>query len=94
MIPFFASLHIRHAADTASPRHRTRNFRLWIPLFLAWLILLPLLLILFPLVLVACLLMRISALRLYTTVWQILSGLRHTLVEVQNEQTTLRLHIV
>ena len=94
MIPFFVSLHIRHAADPATHQPRTRNFRLWIPLFLAWLILLPLVLILFPFVLVACLLMRISALRLYTTVWQILSGLRHTLVEVQNEQTTLRLHIV
>jgi hypothetical protein len=94
MIPFFASLHIHHAADPASHRSRNRNFRLWIPLFLAWLILLPLVLILFPLVLIACLLMQISALRLYATVWQILSSLRHTLVEVQSEQTTLHLRIV
>jgi hypothetical protein len=94
MIPFFAFVHLRQAADPALHRSRSRNFRLWVPLCLAWLILLPLVLILFPVALVACLLMRISVLRLYGTMWQILSSLRHTFVEVQNDQTTLCFHII
>ena len=51
-------------------------------------------LVLFPVVFLLGLLVQVSAFRLYGTVWRILSSLRDTLVEVENEDVMFRLRIV
>ncbi len=70
-----------------------RGFTLWIPLFLLWLLLLPVVLVLFPLVCVMCLFVRVNAVRLYATAWSILAALRHTLIEVEDSEHAIRIHI-
>jgi hypothetical protein len=79
MIPWAASVYIEWWTQS----DRRHWFRLWIPVFLAWLLLLPLVLMLFPVVAIACLLVRINVLRLYSTAWGILAGLKRTRVEVR-----------
>lgn len=96
MIPFSASLHLRHAeAPVWGKPHsrRVRTLNLWIPLFLAWLILLPLLLLLFPILLIPGIVFGVNVLELYATIWRILSSLNNTLVEVDNEEVSLQLRI-
>jgi hypothetical protein len=90
MIPFVAMIRMRHS-DAAG---QGRCWRLWIPLFLVWLLLLPVVLVLFPVVLVVGLCVGINAFWLYGTVWAILSSMRHTLIEVENDEVQLRLRIV
>lgn len=88
MIPWSAFVCIEWARF-----HRKRRFSLWIPLFLIWLLLLPLVLILFPVVAIACLVLRINLLRLYTTAWGIVTGLRHTRVEVRTPTVKILVNV-
>ncbi len=85
MIPLAASIRWRRA--------KRRGFTLWIPLLLVWLLLLPLVLVLFPLICVACLFLRVNAARMYATAWRILASLRDTLIEIDNAEVMLRIHI-
>lgn len=97
MIPWTASIRINWIThrptgpSSTAPRHH--RLRLWVPLLLVWLLLLPLVLILFPFVALACIFIRVSALRLYSTAWSILTSLRHTLVEVHSPATRVRVYL-
>lgn len=86
MIPFAAVIRWHHAHN--------RNHHMWLPLFLLWLILLPLLLVLFPVVLLAGLFLGINAGKLYVSVWQILTAMRNTLIEVEDSRTSLHIRII
>jgi hypothetical protein len=86
MIPLTATVRMRLAEG--------RSWRIWIPLFVVWLMLLPVALVLFPMMFLLGLLVRVSAFRLYGTVWGTLSSLRNTLVEVENEDVLFRVRIV
>ncbi|MNK72779.1 hypothetical protein D3C87_922630 [compost metagenome] len=92
MIPFTASIRIRWWSHSPAGKHSHR-FRLWIPLFLLWILLLPLLLVSLPVVALVCLSVRVNALRLYAAAWEILSSLRHTLVEVNSPGTEVRVRL-
>jgi hypothetical protein len=85
VIAFGATIRWRHGGQ--------RGFALWIPLFLLWLVLLPVALVLFPLICIACWCMGVNAIRLYTTAWRFLASLRHTLIEVEQPDHAVRIHI-
>jgi hypothetical protein len=86
MIPFMAMIFIRQTQG--------RCFKVWIPLFLIWLLLLPVVLVLFPLVLVVGLCVGVNAFKVYGTMWAILSSLRATLIEVENDEVLFKMRIV
>ena len=92
MIPFTASIRIHWGAPSSSGQKRHR-LHLWIPLFLVWILLLPLLLVLLPLIALVGLFVGLNALRLYAAVWEILSALRHTLVEVNSPGADVRIRL-
>jgi len=85
MIPLGVTVRLR--------RTGRRGFAVWIPLFLLWLLLLPVALVLFPVVYLACLFVRVNAVQLYMTAWRILASLRHTLIEVEDAEHAVRIHI-
>jgi uncharacterized membrane protein len=86
MIPLFAVIGFR--------TQRNHRFRLWLPLFLAWLLLLPVVLLLLPLFCIACLAGRINPLRALSTAWQILTGLKGTHVEVEDNNSFVLVRII
>jgi hypothetical protein len=92
MIPWFASVRVDWTTHrpVATRPHR---IRLWVPLFLVWILLLPLVLMLFPFVALGGIFVRVNAVRLYTSVWSILTSLRHTLVEVHSPAAHVRVHL-
>jgi len=92
MIPFTASVRIRWWSHSPAGR-QSHRLHLWLPLFLLWILLLPLLLVSLPVIALACLLVRVNALRLYTAVWEILSALRHTLVEINSPVADVRVRL-
>ena len=59
-----------------------RSPRIWIPLPLVWLLLLPLAIPLLPLSVAACVICSIPPVRALGALWQILSGLGGTHIEV------------
>lgn len=79
MIPLFASVYIRK-------KRKPKGFRIWIPLFLFWLLLLPILAILFPFFMIACLFTHLDPLHVIAVFWGILSGLKGTHIEVEEEK--------
>jgi len=86
MIPFVAVVSLRN--------QESRTFRLWVPLFLIWLLLLPLLLLLSPVIFIACLVCRVNPFRGVAVMWQILTALADTDVQVEHRSAGMSFHIL
>jgi len=86
MIPFVAIVSLRN--------RESRTFRLWIPLLLIWLLLLPLFILLSPFIFVACLVCRVNPFRGVAVMWQILSALADTNIEVEHRTAGVSFHIL
>ena len=86
MIPFVAVVSLRN--------QQSRTFRLWIPLFLIWLLLLPLAILLAPFIFIACLVCRVNPWRGIALLWQILTALADTNVEVEHHSAGMSFHIL
>ena len=86
MIPFVAVVSLRN--------QESRTFRLWIPLFLVWLLLLPLIILLSPFMFIACLFCRVNPWRGVRLLWQILTALADTNVEVEHRSAGMSFHIL
>ena len=86
MIPFVAVVSLRN--------QQSRTFRLWIPLFLIWLLLLPLAVLLSPFIIIACLVCRVNPWRGVRLLWQILTALADTNVEVEHHSAGMSFHIL
>lgn len=80
MIPMLAGL--RFGSSTRSPN-------IWIPLALVWLLLLPFAILLLPFFVVACLICSISPVRALGALWQILSGMGGTRIEVDAPEVSI-----
>jgi hypothetical protein len=85
MIPLVAAVSIRDK--------RSRSFRLWIPLALVWLLLLPVALLLLPVMFVACWAGRIDPIRALSVFWQILSALKGSNIELNDDGSSVRIHV-
>lgn len=72
---------------------RVDRLRLWIPLFVVWLLLLPFMLLLLPLMMLACLVIQINPFRALGAFWQVLSGLRGTNIEVDDDNAAVHVRI-
>jgi hypothetical protein len=86
MIPFVAVVSLRN--------RESRTFRLWVPLILVWLLIVPLMVLLSPLIVVACLACRVNPFRGFTVVWQILSALRETELEIDRRSAGVSICIL
>jgi len=86
MIPFVAVVSLRN--------QESRTFRLQVPLFLIWLLLLPLAILLSPFIFILCLFCRVNPLRGVAVVWQILSALADTDIEVEHRSAGMSFHIL
>ena len=86
MIPFVAIVSLRN--------QQSRTFRLWIPLFLVWLLLLPLAILLSPFIFITCLVCRVNPWRGVVLLWQILTALADTNVEVEHRSAGMSFHIL
>jgi uncharacterized membrane protein SpoIIM required for sporulation len=86
MIPFVAVVSV--------PDRRSHTFRLWIPLFLVWLLVLPLGLLLLPVVFIAGLVCRVNPFRAVSVLWQLLSALQDTNVEVARRSASVSICIL
>ena len=86
MIPFVAVVSLRN--------QESRTFRLWIPLFLIWLLLLPLAVLLSPFVFIACLVCRVNPFRGVAVIWQILTAITDTNIEVEHRSAGVSFHIL
>lgn len=86
MIPFVAVVSLRN--------QQSRTFRLWIPLFLVWLLLLPLAILLSPFIFITCLVCRVNPWRGVALLWQILTALADTNVEVEQGSAGMSFHIL
>ena len=86
MIQFVAVVSLRD--------RESRTFRLWIPLFLIWLLLLPLVVLLSPFVFIACLFCRVNPFRGVAVMWQILTALIDTNIEVEHRSARVSFHIL
>ena len=86
MIPFVAVVSLRN--------QESRTFRLWIPLFLVWLLLLPLAVLLSPFIFMACFVCRVNPWRGVALLWQILTALADTNVEVEHRSAGMSFHIL
>ena len=86
MIPFAAVVSLRN--------QETRTFRLWIPLLLIWLLLVPLFLLLSPFIFIGFLMCRVNPFRGVAVLWQILSALSDTRLEVEHRTAGMSFHIL
>ena len=86
MIPFVAVVSLRN--------QDSRTFRLWIPLFLVWLLMLPMVVLLSPFIFIACLACRVNPFRGLAVMWQILTALADTNVEVEHRTAGMSFHIL
>ena len=86
MIPFVAVVSLRN--------QESRTFRLWIPLVLIWLLLLPLGILLSPFIFIACLACRVNPLRTMAVMWQIMSSLTDTQLDVEHRSAGMSFHIL
>lgn len=86
MIPLVAVVSLRN--------QESRTFRLWIPLFLVWLLLLPLAILLSPFIFIACLFCHVNPWRGVALLWQILTALADTNVEVEHRSAAMSFHIL
>jgi uncharacterized membrane protein len=85
MIPFVAVVSLRN--------QESRTFRLWIPLFLIWLVLLPIAILLSPFIFLAFLVCRVNPFRGVAVVWQIVTALADTELEVEHRSAGMSFHI-
>jgi len=86
MIPFVAVVSLRN--------HESHTFRLWIPLFLMWLLLVPLGILLSPFIFIGFLVCRVNPFRGVAVLWQILTALADTKLEVEHRSAGLSFHIL
>jgi uncharacterized membrane protein len=86
MIPFVAVVSLRN--------QQSRTFRLWIPLFLIWLIVLPVAILLSPFIFVACLICRVNPFLGVAVMWQVLTALIDTELEVEHRSAGMSFHIL
>ena len=86
MIPFVAVVSLRD--------QESRTFRLWIPLFLIWLVVLPVAILLSPCIFLACLICRVNPFRSVGVMWQILTALADTALEVEHRSAGMSFHIL
>ena len=82
MTPNLAIVHVENP--------HWRGIRLWIPLFLLWI---PVIL-LSPLIFIACLLCRVNPFRAFGMMWQILSTLTDTKLELEHHAAGMSFHIL
>lgn len=86
MIPFVAVVSLRN--------QESHTFRLWIPLFLMWLLLVPLGVLLSPFIFIGFLVCRVNPFRGVAVLWQILTALADTKLEVEHRSAGLSFHIL
>jgi hypothetical protein len=86
MIPFVAVVSLRN--------RESHTFRLWIPLFLMWLLLIPLGILLSPFIFIGFLVCRVNPFRGVAVLWQILTALADTKLEVEHRNSGLSFHIL
>jgi hypothetical protein len=86
MIPFVAVVSLRN--------QESRTFRLWVPLFLMWLLLVPLGILLSPFIFLGFLVCRVNPFRGVVVLWQILTSLADTKLEVEHRSAGLSFHIL
>ena len=86
MTPFVAVVSLRN--------QESRTIRLWIPLILIWLLLLPLAVLLSPFIFIACLFCRVNPFRGVALMWQVLSALTDTSIEVEQRSAGMSFHIL
>ena len=86
MIPLLVILGFR--------KNNGRIVRLWIPLFLVWLLLLPLVLVLLPFAFIALVVIKLNPIHVFKAGWQVLSGLRGTRVEVEDDNAFVLVRIL
>ena len=87
MIPLVGVVSVRHW------RH-SRNFRLWIPLFLLWLLLLPFAVLALPVLFVVCLISRVNPFEAIATMLHIFAELKVTQIEVDNRNALVLIRIL
>ncbi len=87
MIPLVGVVSVSHW------RH-SRNFRLWIPLFLLWLLLLPFAVLALPVLFIVCLISRVSPFEAIATFWNIFAALKDTHIEVDNRNALVLIRIL
>ena len=86
MIPFVAVVSLRN--------RESHTFRRWIPLFLMWLLLVPLGILLSPFIFIGFLVCRVNPFRGVAVLWQILTALADTKLEVEHRSAGLSFHIM
>jgi hypothetical protein len=88
MIPLVATVAVRP--------NRGSQRRVWIPLplFIVWLILLPLTPVLVPLFFIACRARRIDGPRALGALWQLLSGLGRTRIDLDHPDASIHVHVL
>jgi len=72
----------------------SHTFRLWIPLFLMWLLLVPLGVLLSPFIFIGFLVCRVNPFCGVAVLWQILTALADTKLEVERRSAGLSFHIL
>jgi hypothetical protein len=87
MIPMVGVISVRHW------RH-SRDFRLWIPLFLLWLVLLPLAVLALPVLFIVCMISRVNPFEAIATCWHIFAELKDTHIEVDNRNALVLIRIL
>jgi hypothetical protein len=87
MIPLVGVVSVRHW------RH-SRNFRLWIPLFLLWLLMLPFAVLALPVLFLVCLISRVNPFEAISTFWHIFAALKDTHIEVDNRNALVLIRIL
>ncbi len=87
MIPMVGVVSVRHW-------QHSRDFRLWIPLFLLWLVLVPVAVLALPLLLIVCLFSRVNPFEVIATFWNIFAALKDTHIEVNNRNALVLVRIL
>lgn len=75
-------------------RRKGRHIRLWVPLFLIWFLLVPIAVLLLPVFIVLCLAFRREPLAAMDAIYDVLSGLTGTIVEIDTPQAFVFIRFV
>lgn len=75
-------------------RRRDRHIRLWVPLFLIWILLVPVAVLLLPLFVVLCLAFGQDMLAAMDAIYDLLSGLTGTVIEVDTPRAFVLIRFV